>query len=151
MKSAPARTIYSKGSRRGSVGAVLLEVLLAVALFAAAAAVATTALNASLESLERQKLDCQALNLATSVMAEIQLGIRSANSTGARPLETPFQEWTWETSQSPAETSTGDLTGLTRVEVIIRHQQQQTIQRLTQEVQLNNVAPAGPIPASPLM
>ncbi len=151
MKPVPARTNDAKGSRRGSGGAVLLEVLLAVALFAAAASVATTALNASLESLDRQKLDCQALNFATSVMAEIELGIRSPSSSGAQPFETPFQEWTWETAQTPAETSAGDPTGLTRVEVVIRHQKQQIIQRLAQVVKINPTAATAAVPPSPTM
>src|SRR5271157_653554 len=89
--------------RRAKRGAVLLEVLLALILFAAAAAVVTTAFNSSLASLERQKLTSQALNLAATVLAEVQLGIRPANSDSARPLEPPFDDWTWETALTPTE------------------------------------------------
>ena len=101
---------------------VLLEVLLALMLFAAAATIMTTAFNASLSSLERQKLASQALNLAATTIAEVQLGIRPANSDGSRPLESPFQDWSWETALTPTETVGGGLTGLTRLEVIIRNQ-----------------------------
>ena len=133
---------------------MLLEVLLALVLFAAAAAVVTTAFNSSLASLERQKLGSQALNLAASVVAEVQLGIRPANSDSARPLEPPFEDWTWETALTPTETVGGGLTGLTRLEVVIRHQKSATVQRLAQVVNLNLSAstnsPASPVsPGSP--
>lgn len=117
-------------------GAVLLEVLLALILFTAAAAVVTTAFNASVESLERQKFSTQALNLAASVIAEVQLGIRDAGTDSARPFEKPFQDWTWETAILPSETPDGSLTGLTRLEVIIRHTRSTTVQRLAQVVRL---------------
>ena len=121
----------------GSVeAAVLLEVLLALILFVAAAAVVTTAFNSSLASLERQKMGSQALNLAASVLAEVQLGIRPAGSDSPRPLEAPSQEWTYETVLSPTETLAGGVTGLTRIEVVIRHQKSSTVQRLAQVVRL---------------
>lgn len=133
---------------RSRRAAVLLEVLLALILFAAAAAVVTTAFNASFTSLDRQKLGFQALNLAASVIAEVQLGIRSASAeNSARPFEPPFEDWTWETAVTPTETTSGDITGLTRLEVIVRHKNSATIQRLAQVVKLpanatNNLAPA---------
>lgn len=126
--------------RRETHGAVLLEVLLALILFAAAAAVATTAFNASITSLERQTLGSQALNLAATVLAEVQLGIRPANSESSRPIEPPFEDWTWETALTPTETLSGGLTGLTRVEVIIRHQKSPTVQRLAQVLRLGTAA-----------
>jgi type II secretory pathway pseudopilin PulG len=116
--------------------AVLLEVLLALVLFAAAAAVVTTAFSSALASMERQKLGAQAVNLAATVIAEVQLGIRPASSDSARPFETPFEDWTWETALTPTETVGGGLTGLTRLEVVIRHQKSATVQRLAQVVHL---------------
>ena len=136
MNRTPPAKETLKPIRRGTQGAVLLEVLLALILFAAAAAVATTAFNASITSLERQTLGSQALNLAATVLAEVQLGIRPANSESSRPIEPPFEDWTWETALTPTETLSGGLTGLTRVEVIIRHQKSSTVQRLAQVVRL---------------
>ncbi len=133
--SAPSGTIAAP-SGRGARAAVLLEVLLALILFVAAAAVVTTAFNSSLAGLERQKLGSQALNLAASVIAEIQLGIRPAGSDSPRPLEPPFQDWTWETVLTPTETVDGAVTGLTRIEVVIRHPGTTTVQRLAQVVKL---------------
>jgi type II secretory pathway pseudopilin PulG len=109
-----------------------MEVLLAVVLFAAAVAIVTAAFNSSLESLDRQKRSAQALNMAASVIAEVQLGLRPSVSDGARPFETPWQDWTWETSVTPTATTTGGLTGLSMLEVIIRHQNPAIVQRLAQ-------------------
>ncbi len=126
-----------RGLRLGSLeAAVLLEVLLALILFVAAAAVVTTAFNASMASLERQKMGSRALNIAASVLAEIQLGIRPASADSPRPLESPAQDWTYETALTPTETIGGGVTGLTRIEVVIRHQKSPTVQRMAQVVRL---------------
>ena len=113
-------------------GAALLEVLIALALFVAAAAVVTGALNSSLQSLERQRLSTHAINLAASVLAELQLGIRPASGEGRRTFESPFQDWTWELAQTSTETEAGTAIGLTRFEVVVRHSLSSTVQRLTQ-------------------
>jgi type II secretory pathway pseudopilin PulG len=109
-----------------------MEVLLAVVLFGAAVAIVTVAFNSSLDSLDRQKRSAQALNMAASILAEVQLGLRPAVSDGARPFEVPWQDWTWETSVTPLESAAGGLTGLSMLEVIIRHQKSSIVQRLAQ-------------------
>jgi len=124
-------------------GAALLEVLIALALFVAAAAVVTGALNSSLESLERQKLGTHAVDLATSVMAEIQLGIRVPGGEGRRPFDAPFQDWTWEASLLPVEnaiSATGATAGSTRVEVVVRHKTAPVVQRLAQVIRIGRNA-----------
>lgn len=119
-------------------GAVLLEVLLALALFVAAAAVATSALNSGLESLERQKLGLHALNLASSAMAELQLGIRPMAPQSVEPMPAPDQEWMLELVLAPmesgasAEAETGPEAGSVVVEVVIRHATRPVVQRLAQ-------------------
>lgn len=135
-------------------GTALLEVLIALALFVAAAAVVTGALNSSLESLGRQKLGTHAVNLATSVMAEIQLGIRVPGGEGRRPFDAPFQDWTWEASLLPVEDaisaisatgstgSTGADAGSTRVEVVVRHKTAPVVQRLAQVIRIGRSAAA---------
>jgi type II secretory pathway pseudopilin PulG len=121
-------------SRSAVRAAVLLEVLLALALFVAASAIMTVALNASISSLDRQRLGMHAANLAASVLAEIQLGIRPMASSSRKPLEAPFQDWTWELDVAPAEGPGGEATGLSRVEVTIRHQTQGVSQHLAQNL-----------------
>jgi hypothetical protein len=145
---APAKLIATR-LRRSARAAVLLEVLLALILFVAAAAVVTTAFNSSLASLERQKLGSQALNLAASVIAEIQLGIRPAGSDSPRPFEPPFQDWTWETALTPTETVDGGVTGLTRIEVVIRNHNSAFVQRLAQVVKLKVGAVTNAVGSAP--
>ncbi len=119
-------------------GAVLLEVLLALALFVAAAAVATSALNSGLESLERQKLGLHALNLASSAMAELQLGIRPLAPQSVEPLPAPDQDWLLELVLAPmesgasAEAEIAPEAGPVVVEVVIRHATRPVVQRLAQ-------------------
>jgi type II secretory pathway pseudopilin PulG len=134
--SKPASELRAVASKELRAGA-LLEVLLALALFAAAAAVVTSSLSASVASLERQKFGCQALNLAATTIAEVQLGICPANSDGPRPMGPPFQDWTWETVLTPIETAGGTSASSTRLDVIIRHQKSAVVQRLAQVVRLN--------------
>lgn len=120
---------------RGRSGAALLEVLLAVALFAAAAAIVTSALNASMGSLERQRLGLQALNLAASTLAEVQLGIRPPVSQGQEPFPAPMDNWTAEVLASPMESgAAAGPSGLVRVEVVIRHREFLVVQRLGEVV-----------------
>ncbi len=117
-------------------GAVLLEVLLALALFVAAAAVVSSALSSALKSLERQKLAAEALNVASSVMAEIQLGIRSASPEQQRTLEPPFDNWTWDLALTPTETGSGGISGLALAEVVVRHKTEPVVRRLAQVIQV---------------
>ena len=133
-------TVFWWGSRRDRArrqAAVLLEVLLALALFVAAAAVATSALNSSLQSVERQKLSTQALNHAASVLAELQLGIRPVAALSRRPLDPPYQDWSCEVELTPSESADGGITGLARVEVIIRHQQEPVVRRLAEVLRID--------------
>ena len=133
---------------RGRSGAALLEVLLAVALFAAAAIV-TSALNASMGSLERQRLGLQALNLAASTLAEVQLGIRPSVSQGQQPFPTPMDNWTAEVLASPMDSgAAAGPSGLVRVEVVIRHREFLVVQRLGEVVRVQasgtNIPAASP-------
>lgn len=134
--------------RRAS-GAVLLEVLLAVALFVAAAAIATASLNSSLRSLERQRLQTHAIQLASSVLAEIQLGIRSSTSAAAQPFETPFQDWTWEVVIDSGASDFSESNTLERIEVVIRHRTEPVVHRLAQRLPPRLSSPLGSTNAIP--
>lgn len=140
MPGCPARRSDRRHRDFARRGAALLEVLIALALFVAAAAVVTGALNSSLESLERQKLGTHAVNLASSVMAEIQLGIRVPGGEGRRPFDAPFQDWTWEASLLPVENATGTTAGSMRVEVVVRHKTAPVVQRLAQVIRIGRNA-----------
>ena len=126
-----------QASTPATAGSILLEVILALALFVTAAAIVTSGMNASADSLERQRLNTHAGNLAATVLAEIQLGIRSTAAGGEQPFLAPFDKWTAELIVSPTETETGAASGLLRVEVIIRHQEAQLVRRLSQVVRVD--------------
>ncbi len=115
-------------------GGALLEVLLALALFVAAAAVVTTALNASLASLERQRLNTQAVNLAASVLSEIQLGIRPAAAEARRPLPSPYADWSSEIVVANAGGDSFDAANPNQIEVVLRHESPPLVQRLAQVI-----------------
>lgn len=110
----------------------MLEVLLALVLFVAAAAIITASMNASLEGLDRLKLNTHAGNLAATALAELQLGIRTADVSGEQAFEKPFDEWTCELALTGAETESGEASGLTQVEVIIRRKNPDLVYRQAQ-------------------
>ena len=81
-------------SRRN--GAVLLEVVLALALFVAAAGVILSGLSSAIGAAERLRLDAHGINLAASTLAQLELGTRPADTTEPTPFLPPFDDWTWE-------------------------------------------------------
>lgn len=140
----------SSSRSRPVSGAALLEVLLAVALFAAAAAIVTSALNASMGSLERQRRGLQALNLAASTLAEIQLGIRPATSQGPQPFPAPDDAWALEVLTTPLEQdAAAGPSGLVRAEVVIRHLESPVVQRLGEIVRAQPQAATNGVPPVP--
>ncbi len=116
----------------------LLEVILALALFVVAAAIVTSGMSASTDSLDRQRRHTHAANLAATVLAEIQLGIRPTSEAGEQPFAEPFAQWTSELVVTPTETEAGEASGLLRVEVIIRHQESALVRRLAQVIRVPN-------------
>jgi hypothetical protein len=134
------RTRCHLASAAGQRAAILLEVVLALALFAAAAAIIGTGLGSSIDAVERQRLSTHAADMATSVLAEIQLGIRKTE-TGPEAFEAPFEHWSWELRFSPVESELGQGTQLSLVEVIIRHDDPPLVHRLGQVLKLDGSRP----------
>ncbi len=126
-------------SRRG---AILLEVVLALILFVAAAAIVTGGLNASMSSVERLRLNAHAANLAVSVLSELQMGARSMAMTGPEPFEKPFEEWTWELVAAPVQEEAAEASRFRKVEVVIRHEDPAVVYRLCQVLRLEEPKPA---------
>lgn len=115
------------GARRA---AVLLEVILALALFVFAAAVIASGLHAALNRVEGLRRECHAANLAATVMAEIQLGIRPLQNSGREPLPEPFTDWTAQVESAPYTFGWEDVAGLEQVTVVVRHEVSGTSSRL---------------------
>jgi hypothetical protein len=111
-------------------GAVLVEVVLALALFVAAAAVISGGMSASMDSVERLRLNAHASDLAVTVVSELQMGTLAADGTGPQEFDLPFEDWTWEVLQAPVDDGAAEETRLTHVEVIIRHRASSLVHRL---------------------
>ena len=71
----------------------MLEVVLALALFIGAATVISAGISASVEAVNRVRLQTHAANLAISVMSEIKMGARPLAAIGPENLEAPFDQW----------------------------------------------------------
>lgn len=127
---------FARRSAAPLKGTALLEVILALALFVVAAAVVTSGMSASTDNLDRQRRHTHAANLAATVLAEIQLGIRTTSESGEQPFAAPFEQWTSELIVTPTETESGEASGLLRVEVVIRHQESSLVRRLAQIIRV---------------
>ena len=131
------------GSWKGAVShsrriraAVLLEVVVALVLFVGAAAIVAGALNASLRSVERLRLNAHASNLAVSIFSELQIGLKTPAVAGPQKFEAPFEEWTWEILADPSTTSPDAGSEYRRIEVVIRHDEPAIVHRLCQVVRV---------------
>ena len=122
--------------RRGEEGALLLEVVLALVLFVVAAAIIGGGISASMNSVERQRLNAHASNLAASILAELQMGARTLEEMGPTEFESPFTGWSWEIA--PAATAPGEDTAgaLRLIEVIVRHDDPVFVYRLNQSIRV---------------
>ena len=103
---------------------VLLEVLLALTLFVAGAAVAGSAARTAIQALERTRARGKACDLAASVMAELSAGMLEAVQTPPSQFQdedgTVMEPgWTYEilAEESP------DVPGLKRLTVVVRNEQ----------------------------
>ena len=121
---------------RSTGGAVLLEVILALVLFVAAATIIGAGMHTAINGVERQKLNAHAVNLAVSVVSEIQMGLRNVESVGPEPFDSPFDHWIWELVLTSTETEAGESSDLTRVEVIVRHDDPVLVHRFSQVLKL---------------
>ncbi len=120
-------------------GTVLFEVVLALVLFVVAAAIVAGGMNASLDTVERLRLNTHAGNLAISVLSELQMGVRSTEMLGPEAFEPPFENWTWELLAAPIEEQLGESNRLTKVEVIVRHKTEPVVYRLTQALPMEDL------------
>jgi type II secretory pathway pseudopilin PulG len=133
-------------------GSVLLEVVLAIVLFAAAASVVGIGLKAAMDGTEQLRMATHAGNLAVTVISELQMGIRSLADTGPEAFGPPFDGWVWEIAATPWVQTEGPANNLTHVEVTVRHEPTEFVHRFAQVLQIDATTTAdGSIqsPASP--
>ena len=121
-------------------GSVLLEVVLAIVLFAAAAAVVGMGLKASIDGAQRLRLSTHAGNLAVTVISELQMELRSLADTGPEAFGPPFEGWVWEVEALPwgqgqtENTLATSVATLMRVEVTVRYEPEGFVHRLAQVI-----------------
>ena len=131
------RCFLRPAQTRRQHGAVLLEVVLALVLFVAAATIISAGLNASLDSVDRLRLNTHAANLAVSVLSELQMGIKTTAVTGPQQFKAPFEGWTWEIQTATADSEFSRSSSSQKIEIIIRHDDPAIVYRLSQILQID--------------
>lgn len=134
----------TKAPRRGHSqnASVLLEVVLALALFIGAATVISAGISASVEAVHRVRLQTHAANLAISIMSELQIGARPLVAIGPELLEAPFQEWLYRIDLNDSEAAAPESSFSHAVEVIVWHTQESAVHRVTQHFRATELAAA---------
>ena len=94
-----------------------------------------------MRSVDRLKLNAQAVNLGISVLSELQMGLSSPETAGPENFDPPFDEWTWEINSTPLQTESAEDTPANKVEIIIRHEEPPAVFRLAQILQPGDTAP----------
>ena len=123
-------------------GSVLLEVVLALALFIGAATVISAGISASVDAVHRVRLQTHAANLAISVMSEIKIGARPLAAIGPENLEAPFQEWLYRVNLNAGEVAATETDATRAVEVMVWHTQENIVHRITQHFRASDFARA---------
>ena len=121
-------------------GSVLLEVVLALALFLAAATVIMAGIHSSIEATERLRLHTHAMNLAISVMSEMKMHARAIASIGPEPLQPPFQKWKYQIIVSQSQSGPVEPDAMQSVEVVISHSEENMVQRLSEMFRTSEIA-----------
>jgi len=129
---------------------VLLEVVLALVLFVAAATIISSGLSASVKEVDRLRFNVHASNLAATVLGEMQMGLKPVESSGPNDFDPPFDAWTWQATVGPVPDAIGGLNTLQKVEIVVRHKTEPVVSRLTEFLPpVITVAPSNAPPASP--
>jgi hypothetical protein len=129
---------------RWSRGSILLEVVLALALFVGAATVITGGISASVQAVHRVRLQNHAANLAISLMSELHMHARPIAPIGPETFEAPFQDWLYRVAVEQGQESVGEAEGLQPVEVIVWNPEEGITHRLTQFFRTSETAASEP-------
>ena len=127
---------------RFTTGAVLFEIVLALVLFTFSVTIISNSFNASLRSVDRMRHELNGSNLATSTLAEIELGLKPLETAPPAVFEPPFEKWTWQIEVTEPNEDLDMGGGLSLVEVIIQSEE------LGRETRLARMIPGQ---ASPLL
>ncbi|MBT43839.1 MAG: hypothetical protein CL922_00025 [Deltaproteobacteria bacterium] len=134
----------SLNSGRAFSGAILFEVVLALALFVFAAAVISGGFSTALKSVERMRAELDASNLAISTLAEIELNLKPMTTSPPAEFEPPMERWTWQVEVTEPSEDLDMSGGLTLVEVIVRNEEQEWETRFARMIRASMPAAAWP-------
>ena len=129
---------------RRARGSILLEVVLALALFVGAATVITAGINASLQAVERVRLQNHAANLAISLMSELQMHARPIAPMGPESFEKPFEGWLYRIAVEQGSENISETASLQSVEVIVWNPEEGVTHRLTQFFRVSEIGESKP-------
>ena len=102
-------------------GIVLLEVVIAMAMFFSAAAIILGGLSQSGRAMMRLKIEAQAADLAVTKLSEVQMRIVPLVSDGPTAYLDPMQDWSWQLVVESLDNPSMDLPEFKRLVVIITH------------------------------
>jgi HAMP domain-containing protein len=134
----------SLNSGRSFSGAILFEVVLALALFVFAAAVISGGFSTALKSVERMRTELDASNLAISTLAEIELNLKPMTTSPPAEFEPPMERWTWQVEVTEPSEDLDMSGGLTLVEVIVRNEERGPETRFARMMRVSTPTAAWP-------
>ena len=116
----------------GKHGAMLLEVVLALGLFVMTAVFVLDGMTSATRAVSRARMDAAAADLAISIMSEVEIGTILMVDAGPTDFEmVGYEGWTWEVVFN-ALPDYAELTQLLQCEVIVRHESESVIHRMSQ-------------------
>ena len=137
-------TLSGPNTGRESSGAILFEVVLALALFVFAAAVISGGFSTALMSVDRMRAELDASNLAISTLTEIELNLKPMVTSPPAQFEPPLEKWTWEVEVTEPSEDLDMGGGLTLVEVIVRNEEKEKETRFARMIRASMAATSRP-------
>ena len=137
-------TLSGPNPGRESSGAILFEVVLALALFVFAAAVISGGFSTALMSVDRMRAELDASNLAISTLTEIELNLKPMVTSPPAQFEPPLEKWTWEVEVTEPSEDLDMGGGLTLVEVIVRNEEKEKETRFARMIRASMPATSRP-------
>ena len=137
-------TLSGPNTGRESSGAILFEVVLALALFVFATAVISGGFSTALMSVDRMRAELDASNLAISTLTEIELNLKPMVTSPPAQFEPPLEKWTWEVEVTEPSEDLDMGGGLTLVEVIVRNEEKEKETRFARMIRASMPATSRP-------
>ena len=137
-------TLSGPKTGRESSGAILFEVVLALALFVFATAVISGGFSTALKSVDRMRAELDASNLAISTLTEIELNLKPMVTSPPAQFEPPLEKWTWEVEVTEPSEDLDMGGGLTLVEVIVRNEEKEKETRFARMIRASMPATSQP-------